>query len=127
MKLTPQRREEVSSATLTQTLWLVLAFSGLLLAASYASPPSWWSSRGAVNSSLGTNDYAAVNEGQLKQFTARAVDEMNVQLTNYGGAGSTLTNLVYGWHQDYLTNGYSGTTPKPSDFQAVNVGQLKYI
>ena len=80
---------------------------------------------GVVTTNYITNDYAVVTQGQLKQFTARAVDELNAKLP--GGAGASLTNLVYGWHEDYLTNGYNATNIKPSDYTAMNVGQLKYI
>jgi hypothetical protein len=66
------------------------------------------------------------NEGQLKQFTLEGVTEMNTYLLP-GGAGNDLNTLVGGWIADYGTNGYSGSNPKPSDFQAMSVGQLKYI
>jgi hypothetical protein len=55
---------------------------------------------------------------------------MNADLTNSGGEGPALSNLVYGWAQDYLTNGYATNTANPtrpykaSDFHAVNVGLL---
>ena len=85
---------------------------------------------------VGTATYtpsAVATQGQLKQFTVAAVGELNADLTNTGGAGAALTNLVYGWKQDYVTNGYATNTANPtrpykaSDYQAVNVGQLKYI
>ncbi|MDD5262276.1 MAG: hypothetical protein PHD76_10570 [Methylacidiphilales bacterium] len=90
-----------------------------------ATQPAWWTARGAVSSSLSANDYAVVNQGQLKQFTQKAVQEMNVGLA--GGAGSDLNTLVTGWQQEYQANGWNGTNPKPSDFTVMTVGQLKYI
>jgi hypothetical protein len=142
MKLARKKREE-SSATLASTLWVVAGFSVAFALAASASDPSWWSSRGAVHAPVVTtnsgvvttnyapNPYAVVTQGQLKQFTARAVDELNAELPS--GAGTTLSNLVYGWAQDYATNGYATNTAnptrpyKPSDLQAENVGQLKYV
>ena len=101
------------------------------------SPPAWWALRSAVvapqvttNSGVVTtnyifNDYAVVTQGQLKQFTARAVDELNANLP--GGAGTNLNTMVSNWVSDYATNGYSATHIKPSDYTAMTVGQLKYI
>jgi hypothetical protein len=137
MKLTPEKRQEVLSATITQTLIVILACSLVIGLSATGAPPAWWSSRGAVaapvvttNNGVVTTNYApddnaAATEGQLKQFTVNAVGELNADLTNFGGAGPALTNLVYGWRQDYATNGYSSTNIKPSDYAAMNVGQLK--
>jgi len=139
MKLVPKKREDISSATITQALGLILICSVVFVLTAYASPPAWWSSRGAVAAPVVTtndgvvttnyvpNDYAVVTQGQLKQFTVKAVDELNADLTNYGGAGTSLTNLTHGWQQDYATNGYNATNIKPSDFTVMNVGQLKSV
>jgi hypothetical protein len=136
MKL-PRKKRDETSAALAQTLWLMAACFGLLALTASASDPAWWSSRGAVvapevttNDGVVTtnyvqNDYAAVTQGQLKQFTARAVDELNANLT--GGAGTNLNTMVSNWAADYASNGYNATNLKPSDFTAMNVGQLKYI
>jgi len=143
MNLPRKKRDEVS-ASITQTMWLIVVCSGLFVLTSYATPPSWWSSPGSgtqgavvppqvvtndgiVTTNYVSNDYAVVTQGQLKQFTARAVDELNTNLPNVGGAGTTLTNLVYDWHEEYLTNGYNATNHPPSDYEVINVGQLKYI
>ena len=99
----------------------VLACLGLLLLAapaSHATDPAWWSVRGAVNSASTPAPYAVANEGQLKQFTVCAVQELNADLA--GGAGPTLNQLVSGWQSNYVPN-------NPIDFQAVNIGQLKQI
>ncbi len=69
--------------------------------------------------------YDVVTQGQLKQFTARAVDELNAHLS--GGAGTNLNSMVSNWAQDYATNGYSAAHPKPSDYTAMTAGQLKYV
>ena len=106
-------------------LWLIFFCSLLFVATSYATSPAWWTTRAAVNNSQTTNDAAVATIGQLKLFTARAVQELNDNLE--GGAGADLNNLVADWMQDYHTNGYSGTIPKPTDFQAATIGQLKYV
>jgi len=144
MKLTPRQREEIASAAILHSLALILACSTLFFVTAYAADPVWWSSpgtgtQGAVvapqvvtNSGVVTTNYipnnnAVVTESQLKQFTARAVDELNATLTSSGGAGTTLNTMVSNWASDYTTNGYSATHIKPSDLSAMTVGQLKTI
>lgn len=141
MKLPHKKRNE-ASATMIQSLCLIVACCGLLMVTAYASIPAWWSSTGTgsqgavVSEQVVTNsgvvttnyvpdDYAVVTEGQVKQFTTRAVNNLNTNLT--GGAGTNLNNLVAGWEANYATNGYNATNHPASDYQTMNVGQLKYI
>ena len=104
---------------------MIAVFS--VLALTLQAQPVWWTSQGAVNSSLTAKDSLAANQGQLKLFTSKAVQELNANLV--GGAGPILNGMVTSWQQDYQTQHYTNTAPfyKVSDFQAVNVGQLKYI
>ncbi len=142
MKLSRPKREKLSSATITQTLALVLLCSGMFILTSYAADPGWWSSSGTgtepavhapqvvtndgvVTTNYVPNPYAVVTQGQLKQFTVRAVDELNGNLP--GGAGTNLNSMVSNWASDYATHGYNSDNIKPSDYTAMNVGQLKYI
>jgi hypothetical protein len=136
MKLPRHPREKQSSATIVPTLALMLAFTGLVVLTVQASQPSWWNASGAVldipqvttnDGIVTTNNYYVINQGQLKQFTLSAVNELNTDLADSGGAGPDLSNLVYGWELDYATNGYSSSSPKPTDYQAMNLGQLKYV
>lgn len=102
-------------------------FPGFLLvslASAIAAPPAWWASRGATDANP-PNDDAAVNQGQLKQFTQKAVQELNTRIP--GGAGTDLNGLVNGWMQAYQTGGYNAANPLPADFDAMNSGQLKWI
>ncbi|MCE0483294.1 MAG: hypothetical protein LV479_03535 [Methylacidiphilales bacterium] len=125
MKQKGEKERAQSSATITQTLCLISGFSLILMVASYAvTTPGWWS--GVLNGNP-PNDYMVANQGQLKLFTERAVSQLNTTFSTNGGAGPALSNLVYGWQQDYATNGYSPSHLKPSDYQTVNVGQLKYV
>ncbi len=97
----------------------------LALALTLQAQPAWWTATGGPLNSHAANDYMVANQGQLKQFTQKAVQYMNTNLP--GGAGTNLNNLVTGWSNYYATNGYSSTNPAPQDFKAINQGQLKYI
>ena len=147
MKLSRQKREELASAAILHSLAIIAGCSVLFALTAFAADPSWWSSPGSgvqgavVAQQVVTNDgvvitnyvpnnYAVVTQGQLKQFTVRAVDELNSNLT--GGAGTSLNNLVHGWAQDYATNNYSNPTNayapyNPRDFTVMTAGQLKYV
>ena len=92
----------------------VLALLPVLLLAD-SSSPSWWQDRGIQNS-YPANDYAAVNQGQVKNIAVKAVAEMDASLP--GGAGEVLHTLA--------TN-LSGTTANTNDYAAVNIGQLKTV
>ncbi|GAA5126806.1 hypothetical protein JIN84_09405 [Luteolibacter yonseiensis] len=102
-------------------------FAGLLItsvASSVAAPPAWWASRGATDSNTRA-DQAPVTQGQLKGFTQKAVQELNARIP--GGAGSELNGLVAGWVLAYQSGGYNATNRLPADYQAMNLGQLKWI
>jgi len=118
---------EDSSLTVQQAGLMAVIF--LALALTLQAQPAWWTATGGpVNPAATTNDYAAANQGQLKQFTEKAALYMDIWLP--GAAGGTVTNLdsvVAGWSNYYATNGYSATNPAPQDFNVVNQGQLKYI
>ena len=121
-------RASTRSAVCLRLLVVMAAVAGALAIALHAAetPLGWWVSRGAVVTTATQNDNAAATEGQVKQFTQQAANEMNANLPALG-AGSDLNTLVNNWVTQYQTFGYSGTNPMPSDFQVVNVGQLKYI
>ena len=92
---------------------LILLFAGLSLCVLAADYPGWWLSRGVVNTnSTATNDYAAVNAGQLKWIATNAYLELEANLP--GGAGTDVANVV------------SLFTPS-NNYGAINIGQLKYV
>lgn len=69
--------------------------------------PRWWIARGVFDYvTSGTNDYAAVNQGQVKHIASMAWDELN---TLPGGAGFLL--------------GFTNA----DNYAAVNIGQLKNL
>jgi hypothetical protein len=108
--------------------WMTVAFAAVALTLP-AADPGWWQqgAGGAIDFST-NNDSDVVHQDQARQFTVRAINELNANLTNDDGASPALSNLVYAWHIDYATNTGNGSGPnKSSDFQTVNVGQLKNI
>jgi len=128
----------------------------LLLLSNYcmAEPdyPSWWITRGMVDTNATPNDYAGVNLGQLKWFATNAYDELEANLT--GGADTNITSMVEGfstsnnhvsvnlgqlkyvaqpyWNrliEENQTNSYPWTTNTldDADFAVANIGQLKHV
>lgn len=81
----------------------------------YSAPPLWWIERGLLVDQV-RDDFAVLNQGQLKNAVAACVAEMNTVLP--GGAGADLNNLVGAWRNPQ--------TP-PHDFSAVNLGQVKAV
>ncbi len=77
-----------------------------------AQAPSWWTTRGVLDTNSAVKDYAPANIGQLKWFATNAAGEIEANLP--GGAGSNVINLV---------SGLAAT----GNFHAVNLGQLKYV
>ena len=96
-------------------LAVVAVLFGCLLLIAIAAPPAWWGSRGVTDSSKSADDYAAINQGQLKHLVKGAVQELDAGLP--GGAGEALHGLVEGWTD----------TPGTDDYAAVNLGQLKAV
>ncbi|MDZ4287443.1 MAG: hypothetical protein U0984_05775 [Prosthecobacter sp.] len=67
-----------------------------------------------VDPAAPADDFAAINQGQLKHLAKAAYLEMEERLT--GGAGAAVTALVSGWQTP---------TSSTDDFAAVTAGQLK--
>ena len=107
--------------TLVRTCWLFLPLLSLLTgvlspAVLDAAPPQWWYDRGVVDPTQTPNDYAAVNQGQVKFIAEQAMSEMDAHLP--GGTGDIVHTLVATW----------GTpTATTNGFTAVNLGQLKAL
>lgn len=88
---------------------------GYLLIPIRSTGPGWWTTRGVIDLNRPAADYAAVNQGQVKNFAKKAYDELQARLS--GGAGTALTALISGWSD----------TSTAKDYAAVNQGQLKSI
>jgi hypothetical protein len=82
----------------------------------YPNYPQWWIDRGVVDANAPKNDYAMVNQGQLKNIAVQAVAEMDAKLT--GGAGTVLHTLIAGW---------STPTGSTADYAAATLGQVKNL
>jgi hypothetical protein len=88
-----------------------------------ATGPAWW-----YNGSLTTtgtplvsgtaNDFAAINQGQAKNVAVTAINELNTDLAQFGGAGDTLNQLA-------LT--LTATSAQTNDYAALSIGQLKFL
>jgi len=112
--------------------------------------PAWWFERGVISQladppdTVGPttysdtpgptdyhqpDDYAAINQGQLKHISRAAYDELQARLPASVWAtteGQALTSLVTGWYENGDLSGpviTTGTDP----YAAANLGQVKYI
>jgi hypothetical protein len=113
MKLAPpDDRSAVLALRLALTL-TVIALVPLLL---YGSAPSWWTQRGVLVQNGNSDNYAPLNQGQLKNIATAAVAELDARLG--GGAGDELHALSSSW---------TTSTGATNDFAPVNVGQLKNV
>jgi alpha-tubulin suppressor-like RCC1 family protein len=109
-------RRDNRSALSARRVILALAVAALLPVLLHGSAPSWWSQRGVLVENATPEDYAPVNQGQLKSIAKAAVTEMDAKLS--GGAGAELHSLIASW---------SPSTPAANDFAPVNLGQLKNV
>ena len=79
----------------------------------WAEAPAWWAERGVLKPAATADDYAAVNQGQVKNIAKQAYNEMEEKLP--GGAGSVLDGL------------WAAPPASTDDYRAVNIGQLKNV
>lgn len=99
------------------------ALSGLVLR---AQPPSWWSQRSILLAGAAVDDFAILNQGQLKQFALAGLAELEARLT--GGAGPDLHALLNLWTKvDGSGQRVPIASPLADDYAAVNVGQLRAV
>lgn len=94
---------------------LTLCLLALTLPLCLLATPAWWGSSGATNADP-ASDYAAVNQGQLKNMAAKAGDYFDAKLP--GGAGPGISSLISSW---------ASPTSITSDYSSVNIGQLKTV
>lgn len=101
---------------LYRELTAALLVAGMLLQSATAAAPGWWSAQGVIIPGRAADDYAALNQGQLKSLAAKAWLQMELALP--GGAGAALNQLISGWRL---------RQPQTDDYAAVNAGQLKAV
>jgi len=98
--------------------WLACGV-GLVVGAAFiaaAQAPAWWTNRNVIITATNAvpNDFAPVNQGQVKWLATQLAAELNDDLPHIGGAGSNVTALVASFSP---TNNYL----------PVNLGQLKNV
>ena len=96
-------------------IWL-LSYLAIGLLPAFSAPPAWWTTQNVLDTTKTANDYAAINQGQLKAIAKKAITEMNAKLP--GGAGTELNDLLTTWSAPNATR---------NDYTAVNVGQVKAL
>src|ERR1043166_6865271 len=112
MRLVPSDQRQAISAVRLALSLAVTAVVPLLL---YAAPV-WGAQRNVLVQTATLEDYAPLNQGQLKNIARAAAAEMDAQLI--GGAGDEIHGLVNSWTAPH---------PETNDFAPVNLGQLKNI
>src|SRR3954469_1583118 len=101
----PNRRK--ASAVLRLAAWLaIITLVPLLL---YADAPSWWSQRGVLLQNTTPDDYAPANQGQVKNISRAAAQEMDAKLA--GGAGNEIRSFLDSWF---------AMNPASNDFAPIN-------
>lgn len=96
-------------------------FACILLGSAFAQEPSWWIEKGIGNTpSDNQANFNAANVGQLKYISKRAAEVLDSKLSDSGGAGPEISNMV---------NSFSGFDPSAPDenYKIANIGQLKYV
>ena len=136
------------------SLWGVATLCGALTTLAVLATPSWWNDRGVVLPGSATNDFSAINLGQLKNMASNAYAEMESGFAAVGGAGSAVSNLVHSFsnadnyavanlgqlkavatpfYDRLISLGVVSNYPwtessgDDSDFSAANIGQLKNV
>ena len=104
----------------------LIAILGLFVMTLWGDPPAWWLQRGVIKQGVEADDYALLNQGQLKQFALGAFLDLEGSLV--GGAGLSFRGLIDQWT---VLNGsgvrVSKVSEKTEDYATVNLGQLKAV
>lgn len=90
-----------------------LAIALLLPCSVWAAGPAWWTTRGVIKTDTSADDYAAVNQGQVRHIAKQAYEEMKISLP--GGPGAELDAL------------WASPAASADDYRTVNLGQLKNV
>ena len=96
-------------------VWLPCLCAAFILvpACLRAAAPAWWVGRGVINPSAPADDYAAVNQGQVKHIAKQAYEEFVAKLPN--GPGAALSAI------------WASPATSTDDYQSINIGQLKNV
>lgn len=91
-----------------------LVMAGILPLSSSAQSPTWWTNRAILDASL-PNDYAILNQGQLKWLATQTALEFSNSVYGFSVEGSNILSLVHGFN------------PIDGNYRPVNFGQLKTV
>ena len=80
----------------------------------FAQAPAWWADRDVINTNAVPNDFAPINQGQVKWLATQAAAELAEKLQAVGGAGSNVAALL-------------ATFSPTNNYLPVNLGQLKNV
>jgi len=105
--------------------------------------PDWWLDRGIIDLNAATNDFAAVNQGQLKNVATLAWDEFNLlpggadipvsdftNINNYAAVniGQLKTVAAPFYDRIGMTNNYPwSASSNDTDYAIANIGQVKNL
>ena len=114
-----QARQSSTAQASPRALLALLLLVFVPLIAIAATPPSWWTSPDVINGAA--NDYAAINQGQLKNLATKAYYHLqtNVPPNVWSSQSATLRALITGFQ--------TSTNTARNDYAAVNLGQLKTV
>jgi hypothetical protein len=98
-------------------LGCVLAALVLIPVLLWADAPAWWAERGVLKPGATPDDYAAVNQGQVKNIAKQAYEEMKAKGL-IDPATESDTALVQLWEAPAAST---------DDYSAINLGQLKNV
>lgn len=105
-----------------KSFWCSFACLGLLALVSVAqaqTAPQWWATRNVTVPGASQDDYATLNQGQVKNLVKAAAAEVTAQLGASSQAYWTqLSSTIASWQTPSQTT---------DDFAVVSVGQLKAV
>lgn len=105
--------------------WIVALLLLVSVLVGFAGP-AWWSQRGVLTPEAAPDDFALVNQGQLKQIALAAFREIEAKIP--GGAGPELNAALDSWTTPDANNvRVAKVTPATDDFATVNVGQVRSL
>lgn len=118
-----RKSDESCSAQASPRVLLVLLALFLIPLLLGAAAPQWWTDLQVIDPGATANDYAAINQGQLKNLAVKAYAHLRAQTnlppnTWSNAPGTNLTALI---------TSFQSNTNSTSNYNAVNLGQLKNV
>ncbi len=108
-------------------LGLALAAWVIIPALLWADAPAWWAERAVLKTAPGTtpDDYAAVNQGQVRNIAKQAYEEMKEHGLIDPVAAAASTNPDDPARRLFLA--WQAPATSTDDYRAINLGQLKNV